>query len=195
MDLAATVESIVRREGHLAKSLAYLDVVERLDYGLRCGVLLSETPDSFRRALRDPHRSIRLLELAEPLRASAGFRKIERKRTLFLLEAVKPAIHLVIGDETVIEEDDRGYRCQFPAMFKVVVSDTRDTEDASDAAVAYLQEAIEADGQLNGGGDKPLANKATYEGELPFTEEISKPEGGAVVSYNIEYRRYRGDVT
>lgn len=136
----------------------------------------------------------RLLDLAMPLKASAGFRKIERKRTLFLREDVKPAIHLVVGDETVMSEDERGYTMQFPAMFKVLVSDTRATEDASDKAVAYLQEAIEADPQLNGGGNKALANKATYDGELPFTEEELKPDGGAVVSYVIEYRRYRGDV-
>jgi hypothetical protein len=35
-----------------------------------------------------------------------------------------------------------------------------------------------------------LAISVTYDGEQPFGEEILKPEGGTVVAYVIQYRRY-----
>jgi len=141
----------------------------------------------------------RLLELAEPLRQGkellgpAGYRVIERKRTLFLIEPVKPALHLVIGDEDVVghqDSDNRGFTMRFPAMWKSMVSDARDAYRLSDGTAAYLQMAIEADGQLS-----QLANIINYIGELPFTDEALKPDGGTVVMYEVEYRRYRGDPT
>lgn len=130
----------------------------------------------------------RLMELADPLKTELKFRRIERKRTLFLLEDIKPALHLVVGDEVVIGEDNFGYTMEFPLAWKVIVEDTRAVEDVSDTAVAYLQEKLEADPQLNG-GDGALANSVKYDGELPFTEEVTKPAGGAVVMYVVQYRR------
>jgi hypothetical protein len=130
----------------------------------------------------------RLLELAQPLRSSAGVRVIERKRTLFLVEPVKPAIHLVIGDETVVGEDTRGYVHEFPITFKIIMSDTRDAYNAVDGMVGFLQSQIESDPQLN-----DLAVVIKFDGELPFTEELLKPDGGSAVMYVIQYRRVKGD--
>ena len=130
----------------------------------------------------------RLMALADPMKSELKFRRIERKRTLFLLEDIKPALHLVVGDEVVVGEDNFGYTMEFPIAWKVIVEDARATEDVSDQAVAFLQEKIEGDPQLNAGAGA-LANSVKYDGELPFTEEQLKPAGGAVVMYLVQYRR------
>jgi hypothetical protein len=141
----------------------------------------------------------RLLELCQPLAtAPVPFRLIERKHTVFLIEAIKPALHLVVGQESQIGEDTRGYTKQFPAWFKIMLADSRDAYGLADDAAAFIQQAIEADftggdptsgkGQLRG-----LANKIQYEGEQPFTDEAIKPDGGTVVMYTVEYRTPRGD--
>jgi len=130
----------------------------------------------------------RLLQLPEPLKADGKLRLIARKRTFFLLEPVKPALHLITEDEQVTVEDERGYTMIFPVSFKLILAAAHDAEARCDELAAWLQEKIEADEQLNG-----LASKITYDGELPFTEEQGKPDGGTVVMYTVEYRRYRGD--
>lgn len=134
----------------------------------------------------------RILELCEPMKGAHGVRVIERKRTLFLVEAVKPAIHLVVGPEIVLEEDNRGYRCEFSVFLKILVEDARNVADVADSIVWKLQTAIEGDAQLNAGDEDTsdaLAIKTTYDGEQPFGEDILKPEGGAVLGYVVEYRR------
>jgi hypothetical protein len=71
----------------------------------------------------------RLLALCEPMRTNAlALRVIERKRTPFLTEAVLPALHLVVGDESVIEEDTRGWTMEFPVFFKFITADARDVD-------------------------------------------------------------------
>ncbi len=130
----------------------------------------------------------RVLEICQPLIGEQKFRTIARKNTLFLLEPQKPAIHLVIGDENGVVEDERGYTMKFPLMLKLIVDDARDPYGLADKSVAFVQEKVESDEQLGG-----LASKITYDGELPFTEEVLKPDGGTVVMYIIEYRRMRGD--
>jgi len=136
----------------------------------------------------------RAILLLAPLVGEEGIRRIARTRTLFLIEAIKPAIHAVAGPEIVIEEDDRGYRCEFALFFKIMVSEARELEDAVDRLCWKIQEKIEADPQLNGTDPAtPLASKVTYDGEQPFGEDILKPEGGTVIAYVIEYRRYRAE--
>lgn len=144
-----------------------------------------------------PEQSIkqRIMErvgtILEPLKGEQGLRKIERTRTLFLIEPQKPGLHIVAGPEIVLEEDNRGYRCEFGLFLKLMVSEARNVEDEVDRYVARIQEKIEADAQLNGGdATDVLAIKATYDGEQPFGEDILKPEGGTVIAYVIEYRRY-----
>ena len=132
----------------------------------------------------------RILEICAPLLADGKVRKIERKSSIFLLEPVKPAIHLVIGDEHGVVEDERGYTATFPAMVKLILDDARDPFALSDTIVPFVQGKMESDEQLGG-----LASKITYDGELPFTEEALKPDGGTVMMYLIKYRRLRGDAT
>jgi hypothetical protein len=137
-----------------------------------------------------------LLHLAEPLRKNdAHIRKIERKRTLFLLEDTKPAIHLVITPETVVEEDMRGYELEFHAMFKIICDDARDPADLADGVAAFLQTAVESDPQLNGadGSGQSLASWVKYFGDTPFTQEELKPDGGILVTFLVRYRRLKGD--
>lgn len=128
----------------------------------------------------------RLLAICQPLIAEQKFLKVERKQTLFLLESVKPALHLVIGDERVLYQDERGYNMQFPVLFKLLTESPDDGYNQADKAAAFVQEKIEADEQLN-----RLASKVTYDGEMPFTEEVLKPAGGTVITYLVEYRRMK----
>lgn len=130
----------------------------------------------------------RLLDLAQPLQAEGKFRKIERKSAVLLQESVKPAIHLVIGDEIVMQEDERGYWMEFPAVFQLIIADNRDPYALADTSVAYLQEKIESDPQLS-----CLVVKVVYDGELPMTSETEKPVGYTLVNYLIQYRRYKSD--
>jgi len=137
-----------------------------------------------------------LLKLAAPLlKNEAGIRKIERKRTLFLLEDTKPAIHLVITPETVMGEDTRGYDIEFHALYKIICDDARDPADLADGVAAFLQSAIEKDPQLNGGDNNgaSLASWVKYFGDTPFTQEELKPDGGILVTFLVRYRRLKGD--
>ena len=133
----------------------------------------------------------RIATILEPLKGTAGLRVIERKRTLFLLEPLRPALHIVAGPEIVLEEDNRGVRVEFGLFLKLMVSEARNLEDEVDKWAWKIQTAIENDAQLSGGdGEDVLAISVTYDGEQPFGEEILKPEGGTVVAYVIQYRRY-----
>jgi hypothetical protein len=132
----------------------------------------------------------RVLEICQPLVTDGKVRLVVRKSSLFLLEPIKPAIHLVVGDESDVVEDERGYTARFPLMVKIILDDARDPYGASDFIVPFVQGNMEADEQLDG-----LASKITYDGELPFTEEALKPDGGTVLMYLVEYRRMRGDAT
>lgn len=132
----------------------------------------------------------RFLELLVPLKQQKGIREIERKNTLFLTTTTVPAIHLVIGHEVSGVDDERGYTCVFPAMLKITLEDGNDPAAKCDELVGWIQEKIEADEQLVSGG-APLASKVTYMGEMPFTEELAKPKGGSVISFEVEYRRRR----
>ncbi len=129
----------------------------------------------------------RVLEICAPLVSDGKVRKVERTSSLFLLETIKPSIHLVVGDESGVVEDERGYTANFPLMVKIILDDARDPYGASDFLVPFVQGKLESDEQLAG-----LASKITYDGELPFTEEALKPDGGTVLMYLVEYRRMRG---
>jgi hypothetical protein len=136
----------------------------------------------------------RAIGLLGALPGEEGIREIARTRTLFLQAAMKPAIHVVAGPEIVLEEDDRGYTLEFPLFFKLYVSEARNLEDQVDRMVWKIQEKLEADPQLNGSlPTAALASKLTYDGEQPFGEEILKPEGGTVIAYVVQYRRYRAE--
>lgn len=136
----------------------------------------------------------RAIGLLANLKGEEGIREIERKRTLFLLAAVKPAIHIVTGPEVVLEEDDRGYTLEFPIFFKLMVLEARNLEDQVDRMTWKIQAKLETDPQLNGSlPTASLASKLTYDGEQPFGEEILKPEGGTVIAYVVQYRRYRAE--
>ena len=130
----------------------------------------------------------RILILCDPLVAQGIFRKVERKNALFLTEAVKPALHVVTGDETVLIEDERGYTMQVPVAFQAIFSEQGNVANAADQFEQLLQAAIETDEQLAG-----LCNKITYNGASPFNSEELKPAGLDIVMYQVEYRRYRAN--
>jgi len=134
----------------------------------------------------------RLLALCEPLIAEGVVRKVARVRGPFMMEPIKDAIHVVVGDETMTGEDVRGFDLQFPVMFKLILRDSSDAYSKCDKLEAYLQEKIESDPQLNG-GQEAVASRVVYQGSLPFTEEALKPDGGTVLMYDIFYRRERAN--
>lgn len=135
----------------------------------------------------------RLLEIAQPLLGDGKFRVIERASAPFLTVAVKPALHLVIGDEHRIEEDNRGYTLQFPATWDLIVQDARDPYALADESVTFLQRAMEKDPQLTNSDAAGLCNAMIYDGELPYTSELTKPVGGTLVMYLLQYRRAIGE--
>lgn len=133
----------------------------------------------------------RLLELVQPLLTNGKLRVIERRSAPFMQQAVKPALHLVIGDESVVggqDGDNRGFTMEFPADFEILAGEARDPYALCDELVAYVQEKVESDAQLSG-----LVNIVNYSGELPFTNDATKPSGGTLLMYNIQYRRTRGN--
>jgi len=119
----------------------------------------------------------RILALLQPLmnigvslpgRADAvKLRKVELKSTVFLTETVKPALHLVIGDELALDEDERGYRINFPIAFKLIISEQREPEVLAMELSAFIQTAIEADAQLSNRCGNGLASAVKYQGDRP----------------------------
>lgn len=128
----------------------------------------------------------RIFEVLEPLKATGVVRSVTRRRALHLAEVGSPAIHVVIGDEKRIGEDERGYTLEVPVAFKVIVSKERDAEDEADRISGEIQSLIEADLQLN-----RLVDQITFDSDTPFTNDSTKPDGGTIVLYVVQYRRYR----
>jgi hypothetical protein len=128
-----------------------------------------------------------LLKVIVPMKTNgSGIRTIKRVLSPFLTEATLPAIHLVIGHERVIDQDERGYNCEFPASFKIILEEKGDDRYwQADELVAWIQEAVEADEQLGG-----LCSKITYAGDQPYIDELI-PGGFILVSYRVEYRRMK----
>jgi len=129
----------------------------------------------------------RLLAVCKTL---PGLRRVVRKREPFLLEDVKPALHVVTGAEKVLYEDERGYNCELAVLFQAIFDENRLPFDASDAFEAQLQSVIEADAQLGG-----LCSKISYRGGIPFIVEHENPVCVVTLMYRVEYRRLRGDAT
>lgn len=139
----------------------------------------------------------RLLAALAPLKKQSdqtlNVRKIERVTNPTLMEEVRPAIHVVIGQEAVLEQDERGYTCEFPAVFRIIFEDARDPYTTGDKLAALVQTKIEGDEQLTKTDGTGLASKITYEGDFPYANEINKPAAGIFLTYSVEYRRYRAD--
>ena len=129
-----------------------------------------------------------VLDLCKSLISDNTVRKVERKHALFLTEAITPALHVVVGDEKVLYQDERGYNMQFPVAFHFIFATPRDPESSADEFEARIQKLIEADEQLGG-----LVSKITYNGSAPFVIEDMQPVNVAIVMYLFEYRRFKGD--
>jgi hypothetical protein len=133
----------------------------------------------------------RIMDNLQPLQSEGKVRKIRRVKSINALAAVKPSLHVVIGPETVLSEDHRGFACQFPLVIDAMVaSSEKDGYDDSDALADEVKRVIELDQQLSG-----LCVKVEYNGDEPYTNEVAAPEGGTFVFYNVQYRRDRGNPT
>ena len=131
----------------------------------------------------------RVVDLLEVLKTAGTVREVVRVTTPFLQAKFLPSIHLVIGAEEnkTDEEELRGYVCEFPIAIKVTVEHATDPYGAAESIVGPVQAAIETDIQLSG-----LATHITYQGDDPFSTEETKPRGGNMITYLVQYRRRRG---
>jgi len=134
----------------------------------------------------------RIAALLEPLKTpdaassdAPAVRAIDRRRG-FNVASVFPSIEWIVGQESASREDTQGYECVFPVLFKINV-EGRDPYDAADALVGAVQFAIEQDALLSG-----LANEVVYVSETPFTNVATGEEGGTLLSYQVHYRRLKG---
>lgn len=130
----------------------------------------------------------RMLAVLLPLKEENRVRKVERVHGLFLQETVVPALHLVIGDESVAGQDNYGYTIQFAVGFELIFSEVRDPEGKADEMAAFIQEKMESDPQLSS-----LADAITYDSCQPFVSEESKTPAVVVVNYVLQYRRKRAN--
>ncbi|MCX7723547.1 MAG: hypothetical protein N2379_10910 [Verrucomicrobiae bacterium] len=134
----------------------------------------------------------RLLELLEGLRAQGVVRKVSRELTVLAAESVRPAIHLVVGDENVVGRDNQGYTCEFAVAFNILIADARSNYRVAEQIAAEVQRAVESDPQLLGADPQPLCVSVEYRGQTPFSDELTRPEGGTILQYQIRYRRSYG---
>jgi hypothetical protein len=133
----------------------------------------------------------RILDRCAQLKAENVVRVVVRKQGLFLTEPVHPALHIVVGDEDVIAQDNRGYTLKFPVAFQFIFSEQKDPYGVGDRFEAEIQSLIEGDEQLTSEAGTGLASKITYEGATPVVSEETKPLCLTIVMYQVEYRRFR----
>ncbi len=133
----------------------------------------------------------RVLAICRALKGATDLREIERKNALFLLTQIRPALHIVTGDESVVDEDNRGYRLKFPVAFQVIFGASADPYGAADQWECLIQQTIEDNEQLTQDDDTALVSKITYEGATPYVTEEKQPSNLLIVLYQFEYRRER----
>jgi hypothetical protein len=98
-----------------------------------------------------------------------------------------PALHIVPGDEQRTAQDSQGYTCERLYLFKLVFGPARDPFDKAADLVQAVQEAIEADLQLN----TLAAGGILYEGEQPWISDETEATEGTFLTYRVAYRRRR----
>lgn len=117
-------------------------------------------------------------------------RGVSREMDPLKVTSSLPWLMVYDGDEYEVGDgaSDRGRTYRFPLMIKILLADPRNLAEAKDLLVPEVQRVMESDLQLNGLAD-------TVEGgtETPYLSEVHKPEGGALVGYEIQYRRKYGD--
>jgi len=131
----------------------------------------------------------RVLEIAEALKTSGKLKVVKRVTSPYLLESILPAMHIVVQGENADEgEDLQGYELTFPLDLKLIFEHPTDPYGAADQLKTEVQTVMESDPQLN-----RLANRIIYRGDESFMGEQTSPLGGAMLLYDIQYRRRYGD--
>jgi hypothetical protein len=128
----------------------------------------------------------RIISDLTPLKTNGTIRALARKQSLLALEAVTPAISLILGAERKLDdaEDTVCYLLTFPLWIKIAFPEKRDPGAESDAIEGAVQAAIEADPQLGG-----LADFIKYDSNDPYLNEESGTDGGTILQYTVQYRR------
>jgi hypothetical protein len=118
----------------------------------------------------------------------ATARSVTRELDIEKVARDLPAILVYTSPEQQSGRDNRGRTFRFTLAVKCLLQDPRDIQSATEVMVAKVQQVMESDIQLNG-----LATLLDGEDVTYFVNELNKPVGGAFITYDIEYRRLRGD--
>lgn len=131
----------------------------------------------------------RVLVLLEALKTAGHVREVKRVNTPYQLTPTTPSAHLIVGDENLVQDEEttQGYALEFPIFIKLTLDSGGDPYDLADALAGQVQAAIEGDLQLS-----QLVAWIRYQGDDPFTSEETKPRGGTMLTYLVQYRRRRG---
>ncbi len=130
-----------------------------------------------------------ILSLLEPLKADGTVAVIERRLSPVADGGVMPLIHVVEGQERQIAADTRGRTYQFPILLKLLLEDGVTKAELKDEIVARIVEILEAPENLQLGG--LVANMDAVE-ETPYVSELTGSKGGALLLFEVTYRRERG---
>jgi hypothetical protein len=133
-----------------------------------------------------------ILGVLNGLRTTAGVQKVERRRSIAVAQrVVSKSIILVVGDESVIGQDTRGYTLEFPINVKLEERCTVDQAwDRMEDFQVAVEDALEADITLGG-----VINALRYEGEVDLTGDAESTNYQRVLAYVVQYRRVRGSAT
>jgi hypothetical protein len=115
-------------------------------------------------------------------------RTITREMDLLKSSEHMPSLMIYDGEEQMVEEDDKGSTWQFPLAVKILFESQRDLAEIKDELVPEVQKVMEQDLQLGRTGELDQRGRRT----AVHCAEVGKPVGGALIHYEVEYRRMRG---
>ena len=147
-----------------------------------------KTPSIKKQALDKILKNLEALKSENNPTPDGKVRTVTRELDMLKSSEHMPSLMVYDGEELIIDEDERGITFQFPLTIKLQFSSPRDLAEIKDVLVPAVQTVMESDLQLGG-----LVNWVKGGEEQPFIAEIGKPLGGALLHYQIEYRRMRGN--
>lgn len=133
----------------------------------------------------------RIVALLTPLIDGANVRTVKATRYPPRLQSIPaPFVHVLWDDEQEVDQDIRGFTIRAAVHVTHYREDYATNEDAVAATTASIQAAIEADPQLSA-----LVVTCDYKGEFIIINPAMENAGGAQLTYEVTYRRLRGDPT
>ncbi len=133
-------------------------------------------------------QNLKAMESSVSPTAPGRVRFVTREMDPLKASQAMPCLMIYEGDEVEVGQDERGRTYRFPVTVKILLSDQRGLAEAKDVLVPEVQGIMENNLQLGG-----LCDTVEGGAETPFLSELHKPEGGALVSYEVQYRRLYGN--